>query len=363
VALVHDWLTGMRGGERVLEELVGLFPDADVFTLVHVPGATSAVIDARPIRTSFLSRIPGIGRHYRMWLPLFPTAIERLDLSGYDRVVSCSHAVAKGVRTPDRAHHVCYCLTPMRYVWDQQQAYLGRGVKRLAAAPLTAYLRRFDRRTSSCERVDRFVSISTAVQERIARHYGRESRIVHPPVATDRIRPSGADPQDFDLLVGGFVPYKREDVAIEAFRRLGRRLVVAGDGPGRRRLAAGAPENVVFVGRVSDSELTRLYADCRALVHPQDEDFGIAAVEAQAAGRPVIALGRGGARDTVRPLGGAGATPTGIWFDDQNPGSLEQAVHVFEKQEAEFDPQAIRRWAEGFSRERFRREILAEIEA
>jgi glycosyltransferase involved in cell wall biosynthesis len=356
----------MRGGERVLEELVRLFPDADIFTLVHVPDATSPTIEERPIHTSFLSHIPGIRRHYRMWLPLFPTAIQSLDLSGYDRVVSCSHAVAKGVRVPDNARHVSYCLTPMRYVWDQQDAYLGQGARRLLAAPLAAYLRRFDRRTSTPERVDRFVAISSAVQERISRHYGRSANVVHPPVATDRIRPSGAPPEDFYLLVGGFVPYKREDVAIEAFRKLGRRLIVAGDGPSRRRLAATAPPNVGFVGRVTDAELARLYADCRALVHPQDEDFGIAAVEAQAAGRPVIALGRGGARDTVRPLGFDEGTaedpPTGVWFDRQEPEALADAVHAFEKQESLFDARAIRAWAEGFSAERFRHEILEEID-
>ncbi len=361
VALVHDWLTGMRGGERVLEEMTRLYPDADLFTLVHVPGVTSDAIESRTIRTSFLSALPGIARHYRAWLPLFPYAIERFDLSGYDLVLSCSHAVAKGVRTPREAPHLCYCLTPMRYVWDQQQAYLGRGARRALAAPLAAYLRRFDRSTSGPDRVDRFVAISHAVKDRIARHYGRPSEVVHPPVDTERIRPNGRDPDDFYLLVGGFVPYKREDLALEAFRRLGSRLVVAGDGPLRARLEARAASNVEFVGRLCDDDLADRYARCRALVHPQEEDFGIAAVEAQAAGRPVIAFGRGGACDTVRPLTGTEENPTGVWFDRQEPDALAAAVGHFEKHEARFDRRGIRRWAEGFSRDRFRQELSQQI--
>jgi glycosyltransferase involved in cell wall biosynthesis len=362
VALIHDWLTGMRGGERVLEEMTRLFPDADLFTLVHVPGTTSEAIESRLVRTSWLSRLPGIARHYRAWLPFFPHAIGRFDLSGYDLVLSCSHAVAKGIRKPRDARHVCYCLTPMRYVWDQRDAYLGHGPLRALSLPLAAWLRRFDRATSTPDRVDRFVAISEAVKERIASHYGRSAQIVHPPVDTERIQPNGRDPEDFYLLVGGFVPYKREDLALEAFRRLGRRLVVAGDGPSRARLEASAADNIEFVGRLGDAELAQLYARCRALVYPQEEDFGIAAVEAQAAGRPVIAFGRGGARDTVRPLGENNENPTGIWFDEQDAESLAGAVERFEKHESRFDAEGIRRWAEGFSRERFHRELSQEIQ-
>lgn len=358
MALVHDWLTGMRGGERVLEQLVRANPTADLFTLVHVPGATSALIESRPIRTSFLSRLPGIGRHYRLALPLFPTAIQQLDLAGYDLVISCSHAFAKSVRVPPRARHLSYCLTPLRYVWDHQDAYLGTGVLRLLAAPLSGHLRRFDRRTDG---VDRFVAISTAVQARIARHYARESSVVHPPVDTSQFRPSALPAEDFYLLVGGFVPYKQESLALEAFRLLGRRLIVVGDGPSRRRCEAQAPANAEFVGRVTDQELAHLYASCRALIYPQEEDFGIAAVEAQAAGRPVIAYGRGGALDTVRPLQPGEDTPTGIWFDRQEPTRLAQAVRDFEKHSGRFDPGVIRRWAERFSLDRFHAELQHEI--
>ncbi len=368
---MHDWLIGMRGGERVLNELALLYPDADLYTLIHEPGTTTEAIERLDIHTSPLSSLPGASRHHRVLLPLFPWAIERFDLSEYDLVISCSHAVAKGVTVRPDAVHVCYCLTPMRYIWDQTEAYLGRGALRALASPLVRRLRDFDVRTSSPERVGRFVAISTCVSDRIARHYGRPAAVVHPPVDTERFQASAPDPDDFYLLVGGFVPYKREDLAIEAFRALGTPLIVVGDGPSRKRLQAGAPDNVSFLGRVSDRTLERLYSSCRALLYPQEEDFGIVAVEAQAAGRPVIAFARGGAVDTVRPLACASSDlestaqtssiGTGIWFDDQTPEALAHAVQRFEKLEGCFAPDAIRSWAAQFSRERFRREFRAEI--
>lgn len=364
VALVHDWLTGLRGGEKVLDQLAALFPDADLYTLVHVPGATTPQIDSLRIHTTPLSGLPGAAAHYRAMLPLFPWAIERLRVSDCDLVVSVSHAVAKAVRVPAGARHVCYCLTPMRYVWDQRDAYLGRGLRRAVASPLVAYLRHFDVRTSSPERVSRFLAISHEVAARIQRHYGRRARVVYPPVDVDRFQPTGRPPHDFYLLVGGFVPYKREDIAIEAFRRLGRRLVVAGDGPLRRRLMADASPNVEFKGRVSTAELADLYARCRALIYPQEEDFGIIAVEAQAAGRPVIALGRGGARETVVPHSvdvDSPKHPTGVWFDEQTPGAIEAAVRRFERCEQDFDPAIIRSHAERFSAARFRAEMASEL--
>jgi glycosyltransferase involved in cell wall biosynthesis len=363
VALVHDWLTGLRGGERVLHELAGLFPDAELYTLVHVPGSTTARIEARPIHASPLSRLPGVGRHYRKLLPLFPWAVSRLHVAPCDLVLSSSHAVAKAVRPPPGAVHLCYCFTPMRYVWDQAEAYLGRGPRRLAAAPLVAALRRFDRRTSGIDRVHRFVAISETVASRIRRHYGRSAEVIHPPVELERFAVRAQPPDDFYLLVAGFVPYKREAVAVEAFRSLGTRLVVAGDGPGRAALAAGAPSHVRFLGRVSDAELADLYARCRALVYPQEEDFGIIPVEAQAAGRPVIAYGAGGATETVVPLGDRqGRAPTGLWFTPQTPEALAGAVRRFEAAEAAFDPAAIRRHAERFATARFRREMREAVQ-
>ncbi len=345
----------------MLDALAGLFPEADLYTLVHVRGSTSPRIERLRIHSSPLSRLPGARRHYRKLLPLFPAAIERFRLEGYDLVLSTSHAVAKGVRTAPDTAHLSYCFTPMRYVWDQADAYLGRGARRVLAAPLVSYLRRFDRRTSGPDRVTRFVAISHVVAARVRRCYGREAPVVYPPVAVDRIRPNGRAPEDFYLLVGGFVPYKREEVAVEGFARLDRRLVVAGEGPRCRRLAARAPANVEFVGRVSDAELADLYARCRALVFPAEEDFGLVPVEAQAAGRPVIAYGRGGACESVVDADGPGSA-TGVWFEPQTPEGVVRAVRRFESLEDRFDPSAIRRHAERFGYERFAAEIRREIE-
>ncbi len=207
VALIHDWLTGMRGGERVLHQLALLYPEADLHTLIHVPGATCPDIDRLSIRSSPLSRLPGISQNYRKLLPLFPWAIERFALEGYDVVVSVSHAVAKGIRVAPGIPHVCYCLTPMRYVWDQADAYLGRGVRRALARPLVSYLRRFDQRTSRTDRVTEFIAISGAVADRIQRHYGRRAPVIYPPVDVDRIQMREGGREEFYLLVGGFVPY------------------------------------------------------------------------------------------------------------------------------------------------------------
>jgi glycosyltransferase involved in cell wall biosynthesis len=358
VALVHDWLTGLRGGERVLHEHALLFPDADLYTLVHVPGSTTDEIEGLRIHASALSRLPGAARHYRKLLPLFPLAIERFRLGDVDLVLSSSHAVAKGIRPPAGAIHVSYCFTPMRYVWDQADAYLGRGWRRAASWPLAAALRRWDRRTSSPERVSRFIAISHTVKERIERNYGRTASVIFPPVGVERFAPRASAPDDFYLLVGGFVPYKREDVALQAFASLGAPLWVAGDGPGRTQLEARAAPNVRFLGRVSDAELADLMSRCRALVYPQEEDFGIIPVEAQAAGRPVVAYGSGGASETVIPLDDeAGRAPTGIFFHPQTPAALADAVRQLEARADEFDPAAIRKHAESFSSDRFRREM------
>jgi glycosyltransferase involved in cell wall biosynthesis len=364
VALVHDWLTGMRGGERVLDVFAAIYPDADLYTLFHVPGATSERIEALRIHTSALDRLPGARRHYRALLPLYPTAIESFHLAGYDLVISTHHAVAKGVRVAPGTPHLCYCFTPMRYVWDQIDAYLGRGLRRAAAAPLVAYLRHFDLRTSTPARVTRFAAISRHVADRVWRHYGRQASVVHPPVALERFRPSGGPPDDFYLLVAGFVPYKREAIAVEAFARLGRRLVVVGDGPGRTALAARSPAHVEYRGRVDDAALAELYARCRALVYTAEEDFGLVPLEAQAAGRPVIAYRSGGVLETLVGWGeSAGAAPTGIWYEHQTGAALADAVRRFEAVEAHFDPRAIRAHASRFDESRFRLGIAAEVEA
>lgn len=363
---MHDWLTGLRGGERVLDELCGLFPDAEIYTLVHVRGSTTPRIEARPVHESPLARLPGGRRHYRRWLPLHPWAVRRLRPTGFDLVLSTHHAVAKAVPVAPGTPHLCYCLTPMRYVWDQIDAYLGRGARRALATPLVAGLRRFDVRSATPRQVTRFLAISETVAARIDRLYGRSARVLHPPVDVERVRPSGAPPEDYFLLVAGFVPYKRDAAAIEAFRGTGRRLVVAGDGPSRERLARAAPPEAELVGRVSDAELARLYAGCRALVYPSEEDFGLVPVEAQAAGRPVIALGRGGATETVVPLeegAAAASAATGLWFPEPTPESIRAALRRFELVERFFDPKAIRSHAERFAAPRFRAAMRAEVEA
>ena len=362
VALVHDWLTGLRGGERVLHEHAALFPDADLYTLFHVPGSTTARIESLQIHASALSGLPGMRKHYRKLLPLYPWAIQRFRLEGYDLVLSSSHAVAKGIRAPQDATHLCCCFTPMRYIWDQADAYLGRGLRRALGTPLVRRLRAWDVRSSSADRVGRFVAISETVARRIHDHYGRSAQVIYPPVDVDRFRVRPEAVEDWYLLVGGFVPYKREELALEAFRHLDARLLVAGDGPGRGALQARAPANVHFLGRVSDAELENLYARCRALIYPQEEDFGIVPVEAQAAGRPVIAFGRGGATETVLSLDQSrDCAPTGLWFSPQTPAALAEAVRRFEDAASEFEPTAIRAHAERFAVPRYHRELRAVI--
>ncbi|MCP3986893.1 MAG: glycosyltransferase family 4 protein [bacterium] len=364
VALVHDWLTGLRGGERVLHEHARLFPEAEIFTLIHLPGSTTPEIEALPTTASPLSRWPGAARHYRKWLPLFPWAVGRLKIpAGTDLVLSSSHAVAKGIRPPPGAIHVCTCFTPMRYIWDQADAYLGTGWFRALASPLVAGLRRWDVRTSTPDRVHDFIAISETIRGRIRRHYGRDSQVIFPPVDVERFQPGAQPREDFFLMVGGFVPYKQESLAIDAFRELGLPLVVAGDGPSRRTLEASAPPNVRFLGRVSDPELMSLYQRCRALVYPQEEDFGIIPVEAQATGAPVIAFGAGGASETIIPLDDPrGREPTGLHFHPQTTAALAAAVRIFETRRDELDTKAIRAHAEGFSIPRYHREMRAAIE-
>lgn len=335
VAIVHDWLTGMRGGERVLEAMLDLFPDAEIFTLLHVPGSVSARIEARPIHTSPLQRAAFVRRHHRRWLPLFPLAVEALRPRGFDLVLSSSHCVAKAVRTGG-APHLCYCHTPMRYAWDQLDAYLPPGavgrLARTAAAPAAAALRRWDAATA--RRVDAFVANSAHVRDRIRRSWGRDAAVVHPPVAVERFGRARA-PEEFYLVLGALVPYKRVELAIRAAALARRRLVVAGDGPELPRLRAIAGPGVSFLGRVSDDDVAALYARCRAFLFPGVEDFGIAAVEALAAGAPVVARAAGGALETVagptvsadgtvvRP---AAAAPTGVFFAEPSAEALAAAM-------------------------------------
>jgi glycosyltransferase involved in cell wall biosynthesis len=362
VALVHDWLTGMRGGERCLEVFAELFPDADLYTLLHVPGSVSPVIESRRIVTSFIQRMPRARERYRQYLPLFPAAVRGFDLRGYGLVLSSSHAVAKSVRAPAGALHVCYCFTPMRYVWDLYDDYFGARAglaARLVMPPLAAWLRRWDRRTAAG--VHHFVAISRFVADRIRRAYGRSADVIHPPVDVSRFRLDDAA-GEFYLVVSALTPYKRVDLAVEACNRLGRRLLVVGSGPEAPRLRTLAGPTVELLGWRDDAETAGLYARCRALLFPPREDFGIAPLEAMAAGRPVIAFGEGGARETVVPPG-EGVPPTGLFFARQTVEDLSDAIRRFEASAGQFEPKALRRRAEAFDRPLFRERVHAYLQA
>jgi glycosyltransferase involved in cell wall biosynthesis len=362
VALVHDWLTGMRGGERCLEVFAELFPVADLYTLLHVPGSVSPAIESRRIVTSFIQRLPQAERRYRHYLPLFPAAVRAFDLSGYDLVLSSSHAVAKGVRVPPGALHVCYCFTPMRYVWDLYDDYFGARAglaARLTMPPVAAWLRRWDRKTAAG--VHHFVAISRFVADRIRRAYGREADVIYPPVDVSRFRVDEG-PGEFYLVVSALTPYKRVDLAVEACNRLGRRLLVVGSGPEERRLRALAGPSVELLGWRDDEQIAELYAGCRALLFPPLEDFGIAPLEAMAAGRPVIAFGEGGVRETVVPPG-EGESPTGLFFLRQTVEDLVEAIRRYETSAQQFEPKTLRRRAEAFDRPLFRERVRAYLRA
>ena len=355
VALVHDWLTGMRGGERCLEVLCELFPDAPLFTLLHVPGSVSPQIEHRRIVTSFVQRLPQAAVRYRHYLPAFPLAIRRFDLSGYDLVVSMSHCVAKSVRVAPGALHLCYCFSPMRYLWDLSSDYFGPGqglAARTLGPPLATALRRWDRRTAG---VHRFVAISRHIADRIRRAYDRPADVIYPPVDVQRFEIAEAA-DDYYLVVGALVPYKRIDLAVAAATRLGRRLLVVGTGPEDARLRALAGPTVRFLGWRSDAEIAQLYARCRALVFPAVEDFGITPLEAAAAGRPTIALGRGGALETMVGLDATEA-PTAVFFEEQSVDALVEAMRRFEAAADRFDAKALRARAEAFDRPVFKQRL------
>lgn len=354
VALVHDWLTGMRGGEKVLEVLCELYPDADLFTLVHVKGSASEVIERMSIRTSFVQKFPFVRKYYRQYLPFFPTAIERFNLNGYDLVISNSHCVAKGVIPAPGACHVGHILTPMRYVWDAYDHYFGNGHGGLAARvmPFVAnYLRMWD--VASTARVDHLIGISGHVAGRIRRYYGRGAEVLHPPVDLSRFSVSDAS-EGYYLVLGAFAPYKRVDLAVEAFNRSGRMLIVAGGGQDEGRLRSMARPNIRFVPQPGDPEVVELLRGCAALVFPGEEDYGIVPLEAMACGKPVIAFAKGGILETTHPFQGKGGPVTAVHFHEQTAESLNEAVETFEANRRAFDPAEIRRHAESFSREAFK---------
>jgi glycosyltransferase involved in cell wall biosynthesis len=363
VLLVHDWLTGMRGGEKCLEVLCRHFPAARLFTLLHRRGSVSPTIEAMRIKTSFLQHAPG---DYRYWLPLMPRAIESFRVpDDVELVVSLSHAVAKGIRVPPGVRHVCYCFTPMRYAWHLRNDYFKRAdaaggligrLKARARDRLLNRLRDWDR--TSSRRVDEFVAISRTVAGRIADCYGRESRIVYPPVDTQFYVPAAGPREDFYLCLSALVPYKRIDLAVEACRRLGRRLVVVGSGPQLAACRRLAGPGVEFLGWQPAEVLRELLYRCRALIFPGQEDFGIVPLEAQACGTPVICYGVGGATETVLPADDR-QVGTGRWFASQSVQSLMAAVRWFEDHPDQCSSRLARLQAERFTVARFERELLA----
>jgi len=350
VALIHYWLVGMRGGEKVLESLCRMYPQAEIFTHVCDPARLSPLLRAHRIHTTFIARLPFATRHYQKYLPLMPRALEFLDLTGFDLVISSEAGPAKGVIAPPDAPHLCYCHSPMRYIWDQYHVYHRNAglLTRLVMPHLAHNLRVWD--VTSAARVDGFIANSGHVQRRIEKYWRRPSEVVHPPVAVADFAPVTAGERgDFYLWAGELAPYKRPDIAIAAFNRLGLPLIVIG-GPdkSRRRLGATARDNVRFLGHVDFDTLRHHLARCKALIFPGEEDFGILPVEAMASGRPVIAYGRGGVLDTV--IDGE----TGLLFPEQTTDSLVAAIERFEADGmADLPGDALVRHAAGFDESRF----------
>lgn len=359
VAIVHYWFTGYGGGERVIEAFAEMFPQADFFALVASERGIPAALSKRRLTTSIVGSIPGAKRWYRHFLPLFPFALEQFDLNGYDLVISSESGPAKGVIAPPGACHICYCHSPMRYVWDMYHDYR-EGMNPLARAAFSLaahYVRQWDVTTAA--RVDHFVANSRYVAGRIRKYYRRESTVIHPPVDVSAGYLAD-ETDDCYLVVSRLVPYKRVDLAIEACNRLGRRLRVVGTGPEEKRLRRLAGPAIEFAGKLDEQQLRECYARSRALLFPAAEDFGMVPVEAQSFGRPVIACGRGGALETVIGLDEAGdpRLATGVFFNEQTAESLAGAITRFEEVEREFIPEMIRASAQRFSLERFKEEFM-----
>jgi glycosyltransferase involved in cell wall biosynthesis len=344
-ALAHDWLTGMRGGEKCLELIASGFPRAELYSLLHKQGAVSPIIENRRIHTSALQAIPGIAKTYRYFLPAFPLALRTLGRPDADLLISTSHCVVKSLPVRQDARHLCYCFTPMRYAWTFHDEYFGgASLKGALVKPLLASLRRWDR--STARRVDRFVAISHHVRRRIEQFYDREADVVYPPADTGFYAPDSATPrEDFDLIVSALVPYKRIDLAVEAYTRSGRRLVIIGTGTEFEKLKAAAGPAISFLGWQSDESIREHYRRCRFLIFPGEEDYGIVPVEAMACGTPVIAFGRGGALETI--ANGV----SGIFFEQQTADALAEALRAAELHP--WSPAAIRAHAETFGPQPF----------
>jgi glycosyltransferase involved in cell wall biosynthesis len=359
VAIVHDWLTGMRGGEKVLEAICELYPNATLYTLVQVPGSVSARIERHRIKRSLVQRLPRSGEFYRQYLPLFPTMVEWFDLDHYNLVISSSHCAAKSVIPSGAATHVCYCHSPMRYAWDQFSSYFGPEqvgeFRSRLLRPVLARLARWDAATAG--RVDRFLANSQYVAGRIRRYYNRGSTVVYPPVDTTFYRPPASWPaqpsESTFLVVSALVPYKRVKIAIEACRRIGARLRIVGRGPEEARLRLSADSNVEFMGWCSDEDIRDLYSQSTAVLLPGTEDFGMVPVEAQACGIPVVAYGEGGARETV--VDGE----TGVLVAEASAAAFADGLERVRS--LRFDRAAIRAHAERFSRAQFMNRFQAAV--
>ena len=356
VALVHDWLNGMRGGEKCLEVLCELFPEADLYTLIHEKGTLSAKIEAMSIRTSFVQSMPFGLKKYRHYLPLFPFAIEQFDFSGYDLIVSSSHCVAKGVRHDDSVFHISYVHAPMRYVWDQFDTYFRQPRTswpvRIGAELMRPYLQRWDRNTA--KRVDTFLCNSHHIRRKILDYYNRESQVVYPPVELSHFRPGGAK-DNFYLVVGAFAPNKSVDLAVEAFNRLKLPLKIVGSGQDEEYCRSIAGDSIEFLGALSSEKLLELYQQARALVFPGEDDFGITALEAQSCNTPVIAFASGGAMETV-------TEQTGLFFAEQKVEALCEAVEKMERTWKNYDPEAFHQQTSRFGREQYKKQMAHAIE-
>lgn len=352
-AIVHYWLINRRGGEKVLESLCRLLPDAEIFTLFCDPETLSPQLRLHKIHTSFLNPLR---RWHRNLLPLMPMALEAFDLRGFDLIVSSESGPAKGVIASSTTRHVCYCHTPMRYLWDLYPAYHNEytrsRLKRALVTPLSNYLRLWD--YASAARVDEFVANSSNVRTRIWKTYRREAQVIHPPVAVESFR--WAPSEDYYFTVSELVAYKRIDLLVRHFSRTGQRLRIAGSGPELLHLRRFAASNIEFLGRVSDDDLRDLYARCRAFLLPGEEDFGMTPVEALASGKPVIAHGRGGALETVPEFGG-------VFFADQTEASIFEAMKRFERMEADIRPAELQTWAARFSEREFSQKMVALLDS
>jgi glycosyltransferase involved in cell wall biosynthesis len=357
IAFVHDWLTGMRGGEKVLEALFELYPHADLYTLIHNRGSVSTIIEKRRIVTSFIDKFPFKSKHYRHYLPLFPTAIELFNFKEYNLIISTSHCVAKGIRTPPNALHIAYIHSPMRYVWDMYDDYFSADNLNFLSRrfiPLFAnYLRIWD--VTSSNRVDHFIANSKHVAKRIWKYFRREATIIHPPIDCELFNISH-DSGDYYLIVSALVPYKRIDLAVEVFNTLDQELFIIGDGPEKKRLQKSAKKNIKFLDWIPSQDLVKYYSHCRALIFPGEEDFGMVPVETQLNGRPVIAYRLGGALETVLGYDGTNEGQcTGVFFAEQTEQALLDAITQFEK--LNWDCDFIHKHAQKFSKERFLNEF------